>query len=373
MAVYKLFPIQDSTIYSSNPDMNSGMDAILEISNIKNIHGNIDVRRTLIKFDSSELINVLSNIPSSSYSTFLKLYNSEAKNITGNFNIEVFPVSGSWRNGTGLAFNNPITTDGVSWNNIEGNENNPWVVESFPQYVTASFNSLYPGGGNWYTGSEHSELNLNPTQSFNLRSNFDINIDITDIVKLWVTGSDLIPNEGILLKLDSSTEFNTSSSYQPQLNYYSIDTNTIYPPALEIKWDDSLYITGSLPQVSNNDIVIGVSNVKPIFYNDEINKFKINVRPKYPIRTYQTSSIYSNNYILPSSSYYAIMDIDNGDYVIDFDEQYTKISCDENGNYFNFNMNGLEPERNYCILVKTVIEGNTMIKGDNNIFKIKNG
>jgi hypothetical protein len=38
--------------------------------------------------------------------------------------------------------------------------------------------------------------------------------------------------------------------------------------------------------------------------------------------------------------------------VIDFDLNYTKISCDNNSNYFTIYMDGLEPERYYQILYK---------------------
>ena len=37
MAVYKIFPTQDTTLYCSNPSMNTGLDAILEVSNKLNL------------------------------------------------------------------------------------------------------------------------------------------------------------------------------------------------------------------------------------------------------------------------------------------------------------------------------------------------
>jgi hypothetical protein len=39
MAVYKIFPTQDTTLYSAYPIMNTGLDAILETSNIIDISG----------------------------------------------------------------------------------------------------------------------------------------------------------------------------------------------------------------------------------------------------------------------------------------------------------------------------------------------
>jgi hypothetical protein len=97
------------------------------------------------------------------------------------------------------------------------------------------------------------------------------------------------------------------------------------------------------------------------------------VRPEFPIRKFQTTSIYTQNYALPTSSYYAIKDLDTNEFVIDFDDTFTKISCDNNSNYFDIYMNGLEPERYYKILIKTTINGSTIIKDEDYYFKVVNG
>ena len=52
---------------------------------------------------------------------------------------------------------------------------------------------------------------------------------------------------------------------------------------------------------------------------------------------------------------------------------YTKISSDSKGNYFNVYMSGLEPERYYKILIKTTINSSTLIFDDNYYFKVING
>jgi hypothetical protein len=61
MAVYKIFPTQDATLYSAYPTMNTGLDAILEVSNIIDISGDPDVARYLIRFDTDEIIDIISN------------------------------------------------------------------------------------------------------------------------------------------------------------------------------------------------------------------------------------------------------------------------------------------------------------------------
>ena len=53
--------------------------------------------------------------------------------------------------------------------------------------------------------------------------------------------------------------------------------------------------------------------------------------------------------------------MDTDEFVIKFDDQYTQISADTDGNYFDVYMNGLEPERYYAVLIKTIINGSTII------------
>ena len=107
---------------------------------------------------------------------------------------------------------------------------------------------------------------------------------------------------------------------------------------------------------------------------DRINRFRINCRPKYPVRTYRTGSWYTENYVLPSSSYYAIQDLDTNEYVVDFNETYTKISADDVSSYFYVYMNGLEPERYYQVLVKTYVDNEVLVYKDRGFqFKVING
>ena len=100
---------------------------------------------------------------------------------------------------------------------------------------------------------------------------------------------------------------------------------------------------------------------------------RVNCRPQFPTRVFQTSSIYTTNYFLPTSSFYAVKDLDTNEFVIDFNTDYTKLSQDESGSYFKLYMNGLQPERYYQILIKTNIGSETIILDDNYYFKVING
>ena len=60
--------------------------------------------------------------------------------------------------------------------------------------------------------------------------------------------------------------------------------------------------------------------------------------------------------------------------VIPFDTNYTKISCDSTGPYFDIYMDGLQPERYYRVLVKSEIDGTNTVIDNGNTFKVvRNG
>ena len=62
MAVYKLFPTQDTTLYCSEPSTNTGLDAILEVSNTIGTSGTPKVARYLIQFDQQEILDLYEEV-----------------------------------------------------------------------------------------------------------------------------------------------------------------------------------------------------------------------------------------------------------------------------------------------------------------------
>ena len=68
-----------------------------------------------------------------------------------------------------------------------------------------------------------------------------------------------VSNDGFLVK--QRVEWVDDNNFQPEIKFFSIDTNTIYPPQLEFKWDDFTYNTGNLPTLSGQDntIKLGVN------------------------------------------------------------------------------------------------------------------
>lgn len=369
MGVLKIFPEKTATIYSQYPFLNTGYDEVLGISNLRNIttssQGISEVSRTLIQFLSSSISGTLASIGNTNYKVYLKLFLANASSIPLNFTLICNPISGSWDVGSGRYDNTPQTQDGVSWKYRTSTI--LWQTGSFINASTGSFSTSNPGGGSWYTSSL-----MQSSQSFSNISSKDIELDVTNIITSFYSSSlgivGAIPNNGLILRNSSQIEFGTASLFD--LRYFSGVTHTIYPPQLEFRYNDHSFNTGSKIVASSDQIEVTLANNKNEFQENSIQKFVINVRDKYPTRQFTTSSIYLNSKVLPSQSFWAIKDAHTEEMVVDFDSNYTNINCDGTSSYVNINMGYLEPERNYSLLIKTVIGNETLIFDKKYFFKI---
>jgi hypothetical protein len=373
MAFYRLFPIQDATLYSEYPTQNTGLDEILEASLKVSYVDAPQASRFLIQFSTDEINDVLNNrIGTSSWDSYLKCFIANVSGLNLSTTLELYPISGSWNMGTGRYLDSPIVTNGVSWLYRSYEGTNPWNTGSFATGVTASYSTGSVGGGTWYFNLSSSGYtsSISASQLFDYHSDKDLSLNVTNIITAW--SQSIIPNNGFICK--QQTEFIKDLDVQPEIKYFSVDTHTIYPPCLEFKWRDYNFNTGSstLSIISSSYISVNVSENIGTFYPESVNVFRINCRPTYPPRVFQTASLYLTNYYLPTASYYAIKDLDTNEYIVDFDNQYTQLSADEQGSYFTLYMNGLQPERYYEILIKTTINGNTLVFNDNYYFKVVN-
>jgi len=277
MAVYKIFPTQDTTLYSSYPLMNTGLDAICETSNILASNGDPGVSRFLTQFDSEEIKDIINNkISGDSYDIYLKNFIATAQGINQNTFLEILPLAQFWTNGTGHYLDSPQATDGASWYYPTFSSSGYWLESgSINGYnFTSSYDSNFIGygGGNWFTDDSSSFYvtvgyveegyiySLFPPSSSNnvsfaLRDIKDIEANVSNIVNGWYNNS--IPNYGFIVKLTSSQEFNPNPNFQPTLKYYSVDTNTIYPPHLEFRWRDYSTVLVTPPYVTSSYVTSG--------------------------------------------------------------------------------------------------------------------
>jgi hypothetical protein len=199
-------------------------------------------------------------------------------------------------------------------------------------------------GGTWYLVS-------GSTQLFEYQS-ADITMDLKPMLRVWMTGS--IPNDGLILKLSDSLENDTQDYGVTKL--FSKETNTIYQPKIRIGWDDQTFVTGSLTQLTANDIKVGITNLKKEYKAGTSPTIRIFGRELYPLKTFTNSFAYTDIKYLPQSTYYQIKDFASDDIIIPFGE-YSKVNCDSNGNFIKLNLSNWEAGRVYKIEFKIDKDG----------------
>ena len=381
MAIYKIFPTKDATLYSMFPNMNTGLDEVIEASQTSISPAgttNPQTSRFLINFNQDTIKDIVDNkISGSDWDVNLRCFIAKTTGLSLTTTLDIYAVSGTWDMGTGKYLDSPISTDGCSWVFQAYSGSTMWNVLSPGTNVTASYNYNYAplGGGTWYSNNTNGQP-LSSSQVYDYNSDVDLNTSVKSIVDVWMTGSigllnPTVTNDGFIVK--QRVEFIDNNDYQPEIKFFSTDTHTIYPPQLEFKWDDFTYETGSLNVLETLPAKITLAQNPGTFYSESINRFRVNARPEYPRQIWQTASLYTTNYALPSSSYWALKDLDTNEYVINFDTTYTKLSCDSSGSYIDMYMNGLQPERYYQILIQTEIDGSTIVFDDQYYFKVVNG
>jgi hypothetical protein len=386
--IYTLYAQKDATIYERTESKNTGLDSLLELSHELVGSASRYNSRILMKFDFTDVqsrINTGKISQNAKY--YLSMKSAYVQEIPQEYTIYAYPVSSSWTNGTGRFFNTPVTTDGVSWKyrtsravgtewdipptlvNLEWDEiSQTWVDAAilFGANLSANVTSSYwskEGGGTWWDYD-----NVECTQSFSFESS-DLYMDITQIAKKWVTGSGRFENDGIIIKF--SDEMEGSLQNLTSLRFFGTDSNTIYVPRVHVVWDDSSFVTGSLPILSEENTNLNVK-LKKNYSQDERAKIRIYANQKYPQKTYTTQSYHTLNYSLPSSSYYQILDAHTDEVIIPFDSTGTKISCDGTSSYFNLWMNSFQPERFYRVAIKIETDGGDTVQifDNNHYFKV---
>tara|TARA_R100001015_G_C4629818_1_gene190949 strand:+ start:1894 stop:3033 length:1140 start_codon:yes stop_codon:yes gene_type:complete len=376
--ITSIFATKDATLYEATESLNTGNDAVLEVSKVGDVSGSQLAKnflfntRALVQFDLTSISSSISSGEiSSDFRAYLNLYTVEAKEVPREYELYSYPISQSWTEGSGRFFDLPANEEGCSWKFRFGKKNGTdWGTGSISlNPSTGSFTST-PGGGAWFTGSSVAGL-FEASQSFSNEST-DVRMDVTKMVKQWITGSANggLENNGFIVK--RSDEDEQSSTPFGRLMFYSGDTNTVYLPRLEIAWDDSTFSSGNLEELTSDSKVLYLKNNRGEYHTDEKIKVRVNGRDRYPVKTFATQSSALTVKFLPTSSYYAVKDAHSEETIIPFDTEYTKLSCDSSGNFFKLWMKGLQPERYYRFIFRVDQEGGSVrqIFDDNYIFKV---
>jgi hypothetical protein len=361
---YFEFGKRDASIYSggTTASINTGLDEILEINKNVNQSGTVsNISRILIDFDYTTISESIQSgkIPSTA-KFYLNLYDATSEEVEAEQSIFVHMVSGSaWKQGTGKLDHNPVTSDGVTFQYRDHENKTPWVSPS-----------VLTDGGSWW---------LNKTGQYAVSSSYaltfdrkDIRADVTDLVKNHIYSSSVYPNRGFIVKRKSLHTGSANFSYNPggdttqdesssdrlgNLKYFSRETHTIYPPKLEVVWDDSSFSTGSLSPLTSTDLErlkVYFKNLRTEYKEGSVTKLRLVGRELYPTTAFATTpSELSVKYLPSSSVFYSVKDADTEETIIPYGTG-SIVSCDSTGNYFNLWMNGLQAERSYRFCLKVV-------------------
>ncbi len=257
-----IFPLKDCTIYDKYPEVNTGLDEIIEITKevsssnyfyrgtweagkyykrfdyvnvpygtsslyyyavaenvgeltssayweLFNETAAVANSRILLQFDLSQL---KAEASASASLVYLNLYTSIARKVPIEYTLNAHPMqsSSAWEMGVGN-FTDKMTRGGATWTRKSSIDY--WVSE----------------GGDYIGGTICA-------QEFNFTST-DVRMDVTDIFTRWST----TPNNGIIIKRPDTQE--SDRIRYGSVSFYSMDTHTVYLPTLEVLYDDHIYDT----------------------------------------------------------------------------------------------------------------------------------
>jgi hypothetical protein len=225
MAVFRIFPSKDTWITNRTIDndistlatgSNHGRSPALNVfAFLPDItSSSIDLGRILTQFDLTNLSGKIYEegiIPSSSVSYVLKMFDMRHTNtVPTSYDLFAFPLSRSWDEGVGI--DDDRDTDGGVANWLQPVSTADWVTTG-SDFLTTEYGS----------GSQHFD-----------EGNEDLEMDITDIVVNWLTGS--ISNNGLALKL-GDTEENSGGFFFRKVFHGRESLFVENLPYLEARWD----------------------------------------------------------------------------------------------------------------------------------------
>ena len=202
------------------------------------------------------------NIPQSGSVQFImKLSNTPHPfTLPENFYITVNPLSKAWTEGRGLDMERYKDKGSVNW--LSASNDLAWDME----------------GGDYHESPSVSQLFEEGTE--------DLEVDLTEIVESWITGS--IEKNGLMIKLSSSHEDDTTSYYTKK--FFARGTEFFFKrPTIEARFDATIKDSRSRFYNYNPFVDIEENNNTLYIYN----RFKGKLQN---LRTVGTGSIYVRLY-----------------------------------------------------------------------------
>ena len=243
MGLYRISLSGDNWITTESVSGNGGKDPVLNVAAkyVKN-DGLKYISRILGIADFSSNSDVISKINSgyipnpnldTTVTATLKMFNvlhSELKAVS--FNLNIHQVTSEWDEGSGIGFN----------------EGNDLLMTGYANYKQRKANT------NWTTsGGDYYNISNSATQSFDTGDE-DLSVDITSMVKDWISGAS--SNYGFIIKMTDDAE-NLTGSTSASIDYfrkslYARETHSLKWPRIEIVWDDQIQDRRNIFTIGNS-------------------------------------------------------------------------------------------------------------------------
>ena len=326
---YRFIANKDTFLDNYYSSSNFGKDQLLEVGKPVLNDGTAYPIRSLIQFDTDNVISKINSGDVSGSAIFeLKLFECQSnKSLQDDFWIDVLLVSQSWNEGTGSRASA----------HVNGTTN--WYSAS--------------DGVDWTTGGGDYRTITSASQQF-VTGSGDLSVDVTKMIG-YITGS-VYSNYGFLIKLrDESGTVNYNQKY-----FYGRDTHTIYEPILFAKWNDFVSSGSATASTTWKDYKISLREPKEFYSVNEKIRFELFIRDQYPTLTYSTSSLDNLSNTAVPDLIYEIKDINANETWIPY-SAYTSCSYSASFNYFNVDMNMFQSNRFYELNVKHKFFGTNKI------------
>jgi len=230
MGIYRIPCTKDTWITNRIIDNNSsvratgsnfGADPSLNVYAFEPdiLTGTMDVARSLLKFDMTELSGKIYEdliIPSSSVTYLLKMYDMKHEDrVPSSFDLFIYPLSRSWDEGRGIDTENFRDYGYANWHS----------ASSTVEWTTTGSDFISEEYG---TASQHFDYGYE-----------DLEVDISDIVINWLTSS-VFNNDGILIKFGATEENGDASSVDfYRKAFHGRESKYIEKlPVIEARWDN---------------------------------------------------------------------------------------------------------------------------------------
>jgi hypothetical protein len=354
MALKRYYPSKDTSIANYDPAVGT-LD--LSASNV----GSSEILNLYFAVENDARANILVDfedaivLPDPSASVILKMFDAQHdQTIPAGYDVIIQEIDQSWEEGNGQDLDYYLDTGFANW--AYASESYPWVNPGAVPIAGASSTFRF------HSGHE------------------DLEVDITTIA----TGS-LVVSKGFVLYTDPATtgtdlyikKFHSRHTHFPKKR-----------PYLEVRWNDSTavtssidkfkclsgvwsgsyvdvpknggsFITGSLsgtvetvPNVNldpTGTLIFKMPNLKPEYEITEAPTLRVDITPK----DWEVAVVPS---VSPKHAltnlYYRVVDDVSGEVLVPFGTgsvAYTKLSYDDNGNFFRFDMNNLAPGYVYSV------------------------